>query len=82
MRKTKVICTIGPASEDEATLTRMIKAGMNVARLNMSHGDQEEHRGRIETLKRLRKQMGIPLSIMSAAARASTCPAPSWACPL
>ena len=64
MRKTKVICTIGPASEDEATLTRMIKAGMNVARLNMSHGDHEEHRGRIETLKRLRKQMGIPLSIM------------------
>lgn len=64
MRKTKVICTIGPSSDKEPILTRMIEAGMNVARLNMSHGDHEEHRGRIETLKKLRERMGVPLALM------------------
>lgn len=47
MRKTKIICTIGPASEHEDVLTRMIKAGMDVARLNFSHGSHEEHQGKI-----------------------------------
>ena len=43
MRKTKIICTIGPASENEKTFTQMCKAGLNVARLNFSHGSYEEH---------------------------------------
>ena len=51
MRKTKIICTIGPASDNEEVLTRMCQAGMNVARLNFSHGTHEEHRKRIELLK-------------------------------
>lgn len=54
MRKTKIICTIGPACESEETLRQMFLAGMNVARLNFSHGDHAEHLARIETIKRLR----------------------------
>ena len=50
MRKTKIICTIGPASEHEDVLTRMIKAGMDVARLNFSHGSHEEHQGKIDLI--------------------------------
>ena len=52
MRKTKIICTIGPASEHEDVLTRMIKAGMDVARLNFSHGSHEEHQGKIDLIIR------------------------------
>ena len=50
MRKTKIICTIGPASEDEEILEKMVKAGMNVARLNFSHGTHEEHQKKIITI--------------------------------
>ena len=48
MRKTKIICTIGPASESESVLTQMCKAGMNVARLNFSHGSHEEQKKRLD----------------------------------
>ena len=51
MRKTKVICTIGPASENEEVLTKMMEAGMNVARLNFSHGSHEEHQMKIDLIK-------------------------------
>ena len=54
MRKTKVICTIGPASENEETLTKMMEAGMNVARLNFSHGSHEEHQKKIDLIKHVR----------------------------
>ncbi len=64
MRKTKVICTIGPASENEETLTKMFEAGMNVARLNFSHGSHEEHQKKIELIKRVRERMGLPIAIM------------------
>ena len=49
MRKTKIVCTIGPASESEEMLEKLINAGMNVARLNFSHGSHEEHKARIDT---------------------------------
>lgn len=64
MRKTKIICTIGPASETKETLLAMCKAGMNVARLNFSHGTHEEHLKKINTLKQVRTELKIPLAIM------------------
>ena len=64
MRKTKIICTIGPASENEQTLTQMCQAGMNVARLNFSHGSHEEHKAKIDLIKRVREKLGMPIAIM------------------
>ena len=64
MRKTKIICTIGPACDNEATLTAMCAAGMNVARLNFSHGTHEEHLKRIELIRRVREKMNLPIAIM------------------
>ena len=64
MRKTKIICTIGPASENEKTLTEMCKAGMNVARLNFSHGTHEEHEKKIALVKSVREKLDLPIAIM------------------
>ena len=64
MRKTKIICTIGPACENEATLKKMCLAGMNVARLNFSHGTHEEHKNKIELVKRVRSELNLPIAIM------------------
>lgn len=64
MRKTKIICTIGPASANEKTLTQMCLAGMNVARLNFSHGTHEEHKKTIELIKRVRENLDMPIPIM------------------
>ena len=64
MRKTKIICTIGPACDNEKTLTEMCMAGMNVARLNFSHGTHEEHRKKIDLIKRVREKLGLPIPIM------------------
>ncbi len=55
MRKTKIVCTIGPASESEEMIEKLINAGMNVARLNFSHGSHEEHKGRIDTIRKVAK---------------------------
>ena len=57
MRKTKIICTIGPASENEEVLTQMCLAGMNVARLNFSHGTHDEHAKKIELIKSVRQKL-------------------------
>ena len=64
MRKTKIICTIGPACEDKDVLTEMCHAGMNVARLNFSHGSHEEHQKKIDLIKETREELGMPIAIM------------------
>jgi len=64
MRKTKIICTIGPACEDEEILTKMCQAGMNVARLNFSHGTHAEHKNKINLIKKVRDNLKLPIAIM------------------
>ena len=64
MRKTKIICTIGPATSSEEMMRRLIENGMNVARLNFSHGEHATHKRAIELIKRLRGEYGKPISIM------------------
>ena len=64
MRKTKIICTIGPASENEEVLTQMCLAGMNVARLNFSHGTYPEHEKKINLIKKVRQALDLPIAIM------------------
>ncbi len=64
MRKTKIVCTIGPASANEETLSKMCLAGMNVARLNFSHGTQAEHLEKIKLIKKVREKLGLPIAIM------------------
>ena len=64
MRKTKIICTIGPASENEEVLTQMCLAGMNVARLNFSHGTHPEHEKKVALIKRVREKLGLPIAIL------------------
>lgn len=64
MRKTKIVCTIGPASEQAETLRQLILAGMNVARLNFSHGSHEEHGKRVENIKQLREELKLPVALL------------------
>ena len=64
MRKTKIVCTIGPACDNEETLSQLCQAGMNVARLNFSHGTHEEQLKRIETIKAVRNKLKLPIAIM------------------
>ena len=64
MRKTKIICTIGPASENEETLKQLCLAGMNVARLNFSHGTHAEHKKKIDLIKKVRQELDLPIGIM------------------
>ncbi len=64
MKKTKIICTMGPALENDELLRSLMLAGMNVARLNFSHGDHEEHLGRVERIKRLRAELDIPIALL------------------
>jgi pyruvate kinase len=64
MRKAKIICTLGPASGTPAVIEGLIRAGMNVARLNFSHGTHEEHRHRVELIRRASRKLGIPVAIL------------------
>src|SRR5579884_1336983 len=64
MRRTKIVCTIGPATNSEERLEALIKAGMNVARLNFSHGKQEDHAAVIERIRALSDRLGSPIAIL------------------
>jgi len=64
MRKTKIVCTIGPACRDEETFRKMCLAGLNVARLNFSHGTHKEHLACIEMIKRVREELDLPIAIL------------------
>ena len=63
-KQTKIICTLGPASEDYDTILRMCQAGMNIVRLNFSHGTHEEHLKRIETVRKVEKENSVNLGIL------------------
>lgn len=64
MRKTKIVCTMGPACADEETLIGLVKAGMNVARLNFSHGTHADHMAHIERIRAVRKKLNAPVAIL------------------
>ncbi len=64
MRKTKIVCTIGPASESRDVLLRMMDAGMNVARLNFSHGTREDHAAKIAMIRQIAEEKGLPVAIL------------------
>ncbi len=64
MRKTKIVCTIGPASDSEKVMAGLCRAGMNVARINFSHGTHAEHLVRINTIKKVREELELPVAIM------------------
>ena len=63
-RKTKIICTIGPSSESEDMVKKLCTAGMNVARLNFSHGTHKDHKKRVDTIKKVRDDLGLPIAIL------------------
>ncbi len=64
MRKTKIVCTLGPSTDREEVLRSMIESGMNVARFNFSHGSHEEHKKRLDTLKRIRTELDLPVAAL------------------
>lgn len=64
MRRTKIVCTLGPASDNAAMLKKLIACGMNVARLNFSHGTHESHQKVIDTFKKVRKESAKPIALM------------------
>ena len=64
MRKTKIVCTIGPASDSKEVLRKLMKAGMNVARINFSHGSYEEQIERINNVKEVRQELNLPLALL------------------
>lgn len=69
-KRTKIVCTMGPACDSDETIREMIKAGMNVARFNFSHGSYDEHHGRIERVRRISKELGLPGSASCSTPRA------------
>ena len=64
MRRTKIVCTIGPASQEEDILREIIKSGMNVARFNFSHGDHEEHGRKLERVRRISRELHLPVAVL------------------
>ena len=64
MRKTKIICTLGPASETEEVIRELILSGMDVARINFSHGEHSEHKKKVEIIKKLREELGTHTALL------------------
>ena len=64
MRKTKIICTLGPASDSEDVLRKLMLAGMNVARFNFSHQGHAEHKKRFDTVVKIREELGLPVATL------------------
>ena len=64
MRKTKIICTLGPATDDINVLRELMLNGMDVARVNMSHQDHATHKGRVEAVRKLREQYSLPVALL------------------
>ena len=64
MKRTKIICTMGPNTNDKNIMMELAKNGMDVARFNFSHGDYDEHLGRLELLKEVRKELDIPVAAL------------------
>ena len=64
MKRTKIICTMGPNTSDKNMMAELAKNGMDVARFNFSHGDYSEHLGRLEMLKEVRKELDIPVAAL------------------
>lgn len=64
MKRTKIICTMGPNTDDEEMMRKLAKAGMNIARFNFSHGDHEEQKTRMDLLKKVRKELKLPIAIL------------------
>ena len=63
-KKTKIICTMGPATDDDEVLKDLMRSGMDIARLNFSHGDHEEQLGRIKRIKKFREELNLPIAIL------------------
>ena len=63
-RRTKIVCTLGPASDSEERIEALIRAGMNVARINFSHGTQEEHASTIQRVRSVAARLGLPIAIL------------------
>ena len=64
LKKTKIVCTLGPSSNTPEIIEKMIKAGMNVARFNFSHGSHEEHKQRIDMVRAVSQKLGIPVALL------------------
>ena len=63
-KKTKIVCTLGPASQSEDVLKKLIQNGLNVCRFNFSHGSHEEHKGRMDVVKKVREELNKPVAIL------------------
>ena len=64
MKKTKIICTMGPNTNDETMMRKLVQNGMDIARFNFSHGDHEEQKGRMDMLKKIREEENKPIAIL------------------